>query len=935
MPALDFPKTYDFAAIEGELYAWWEKNGWFRPTNDPNEPGHDPSRKPFVISIPPPNVTGELHLGHAMFVSVEDLMIRYHRMKGEPTLWVPGSDHAGIATQLQVERMLLREEEVTREALGREKFLEYCWAWKDKYGDIIYDQLRRLGASCDWGRVRFTLDDGLSEAVREAFVRLYRQGLIYRGVRLINWSPGLKTAVSDLEVEYSEEPATLYYFKYPLKGSDEYLPVATTRPETILGDTAVAVHPDDPRYQRFIGATALVPILNREIPVIADTAVDREFGTGALKITPGHDFTDYEIGARHKLPIISVLDREAKVTAAGGPYQGLDRFEARESYWADMRAAGLVIKEQPYTRNTPRSQRGGEIIEPMVSEQWFVKIQPLAEAAIAAVRDGRIRLVPERFEKVYFNWLENIKDWCISRQLWWGHRIPVWYRIGADGRPDYAEQFCAHSEAEAYEQARAKHGPAVRLEQDPDVLDTWFSSGLWPFSTLGWPHDTADLRYFYPTSVMETGYDILFFWVARMIMLGLKFTDQVPFHTVYLHGLVRDEYGRKMSKTTGNVVDPRWIIGGVTGEEIVRSGTSAEVAKKYPDGIAALGTDALRFTLLTSGTPGNDMNLSLERVESNRNFANKIWNIARFIVTNLPEGFQRDAQPPIADRGQPSAVSGHSLADRWIISRLHQVIADVTRFLENYEFGQAGNLAYEFLWSDFADWYVETSKVTLQGGDEAAKSRVRNLLVHVLDQALRLLHPYVPFITEAAWQKLPRLPNDPPALIIAAWPEAGPVAAAALADFEHLRALIRGIRNIRAEKRVDVTKRIPATFVAGDKAAWLRQQSSIISALAKLDDSRLAIVELLDEKPRNAVAVVEGATEIYLPLEGLVDLAAERARLEKELAALTVQIAKSEGLLASDFVSKAPAPVVERERAKLAAAQESRAKLEARLSELT
>jgi len=933
--ATDFPKTYDFQSIERELYAWWEKNGWFRPTNDPNEPGHDPSRKPFVISIPPPNVTGELHLGHAMFVSVEDLMIRYHRMKGEPTLWVPGSDHAGIATQLQVEKMLLREEEVTREALGREKFLEYCWAWKDKYGDIIYDQLRRLGASCDWGRVRFTLDDGLSEAVREAFVRLYRKGLIYRGVRLINWSPGLKTAVSDLEVEYSEEPATLYYFKYPLKDSDEYLPVATTRPETILGDTAVAVHPDDPRYQRFIGATALVPILNREIPVIADTAVDREFGTGALKITPGHDFTDYEIGARHKLPIISVLDREAKVTAAGGPYQGLDRFEARESYWADMRAAGLVIKEQPYTRNTPRSQRGGEIIEPMVSEQWFVKIKPLADAALAAVRDGRIRLVPERFEKVYFNWLENIKDWCISRQLWWGHRIPVWYRVGADGRPDYAEQFCAHSEAEAYAQARAKHGPAVKLEQDPDVLDTWFSSGLWPFSTLGWPHDTADLRYFYPTSVMETGYDILFFWVARMIMLGLEFTDQVPFHTVYLHGLVRDEFGRKMSKTTGNVVDPRWIIGGVTGEEIVRSGTSAEVAKKYPDGIAALGTDALRFTLLTSGTPGNDMNLSLERVESNRNFANKIWNITRFIVTNLPANFTRDGRSRTADGGLPSAVSSHALPDRWIISRLHQVIADVTRFLENYEFGQAGNLAYEFLWSDFADWYVETSKVTLQGGDEAAKSRVRNLLVHVLDQALRLLHPYVPFITEAAWQKLPRLPNDPPALIIAAWPEAGPVDAAALADFEHLRALIRGIRNIRAEKRVDVTKRIPATFVAGDQAAWLRQQSSILSALAKLDDSRLTIVEHLDEKPRNAIAVVEGATEIYLPLEGLVDLAAERARLEKELAALTVQITRSEGLLSSDFVSKAPAPVVERERTKLAAAQESRAKVEARLRELT
>ena len=901
--ATEFPKTYDFAATERDLYAWWEKNGWFKPVNDPNAPGHDPAKKPFVIPIPPPNVTGELHLGHAMFVSAEDLMIRYHRMLGDPTLWVPGSDHAGIATQLQVEKDLLRTEEVTREELGREKFLERCWAWQRKYGSIIYDQLRRLGASCDWERERFTLDEGLSRAVREAFVRLYQKGLIYRGPRLINWSPGLKTAVSDLEVEYNEEPGTLYYFKYRLQDSDDFIPVATTRPETILGDTAVAVHPEDPRYQKFIGRLALVPILDRPIPVIADEAVDREFGTGALKITPGHDFADYEIGARHGLPIISMLDREAKVTAAGGRYQGLDRFECRKQLWADMRVADLVIKEDPYLRNTPRSQRGGEIVEPLVSTQWFVQIKPLAEAGTAAVQDGRIRIIPEHFEKIYFNWLdpERIKDWCISRQLWWGHRIPVWYPLGSDGRPT-DEQFCARTEAEAYAQARAKYGPDVRLEQDSDVLDTWFSSGLWPFSTLGWPEQTPDLKYFYPTSVLETGYDILFFWVARMIMSGLEYTGEAPFHTVYLHGLVRDEHGRKMSKSLGNVIDPRQVMD-------------------------EFGTDALRFTLLTSGTPGNDLNLSLSRVESNRNFANKIWNITRFIVTNLPEGFQRGAPPA------PTA-----LADRWILARLNQAAADCTRLMDAYEFGQAGQLAYDFLWNDFADWYVEIAKITLQSPDAAAESaaakdQTRQLLIHVLDQALRLLHPYVPYISEAVWQKLPRRADDPAALIVAAWPSAGAVDAAALEDFEHVRALVRGIRNARMEKKVEPRKRIPAVLAAGEKAGWLAEQRALLAALAGLDDARLTIGPAA-EAPKNAVTLVEGGTQVFLPLEGLVDLSAERARLEKDLADLEKQIAKAAGLLASDFTAKAPAAVVEKERAKLAQAQESRAKLQARLTEL-
>jgi valyl-tRNA synthetase len=606
----ELPKAYDFNTTEPRIYEKWEKGGYFKPHNDPNKPNFDPTVKPFVISIPPPNVTGELHLGHAMFVSVEDLMIRYHRMKGFSTLWVPGSDHAGIATQLMVERDLLKTEEITREELGREKFIARTWEWKHKYGGMIANQIRRLGASCDWDRERFTLDEGLSHAVREAFVRLYEKGLIYRGPRLINWSPGLKTAVSDLEVEYTEEQATLYYFKYMIAGSDEYIPVATIRPETILGDTAVAVHPDDERYKKFIGCKAVVPILGREIPVIADDYVSMEFGTGALKITPGHDPNDYAIAQRHNLPIISMLDREAKVNENGGKYQGQDRIDARKNLWADMKSAGLVIKTEPYTTTIPRSQRGGEIVEPMISEQWFVKIETLAKAGLDAVHDGRIKIVPERFEKIYFNWLDNIKDWCISRQLWWGHRIPVWYC------PDN------HMTVTREDPTQCATCGSKDIRQDDDVLDTWFSSGLWPFSTLGWPEQTPDLKYFYPTSYMETGYDILFFWVARMIMSGLEFTGEVPFHTVYLHGLVRDEHGHKMSKTKGNVIDPLIVMD-------------------------ELGTDALRFTLLVGSTPGNDTSIGVKKVEANRNFANKIWNAGRFVI-NAIDALTPHQPPPFS-----------------------------------------------------------------------------------------------------------------------------------------------------------------------------------------------------------------------------------------------------------------------------------------------
>ncbi len=913
MTEYQLPKAYDFKTTEPRIYAMWEKGGYFKPSNDPNKPGFDPTKKPFVISIPPPNVTGELHLGHVMFVAMEDLMIRYQRMKGVPTLWVPGTDHAGIATQLQVEKDLLWTEEVTREELGREKFVERVWTWKAKYHSLITSQIRRIGASCDWERERFTLDDGLSKAVREAFVRLYEKGLIYRGPRLINWSPGLKTAVSDLEVEYSEEPGKLYYFKYMLKqepgslkepGSlgEEYIPVATTRPETILGDTAVAIHPEDERYLKFLGRKVIVPMLGREIPVIADDYVTRDFGSGALKITPGHDPNDYEIGQRHGLPVLSMLDREAKVTAVGGPYAGMDRFECRKKMWADMQAAGLVIKEEPYMLNVPRSQRGGEIVEPMVSEQWFVKIAPLAKQAEAAVRDGRIRIIPEHFEKVYYNWMENIKDWCISRQLWWGHRIPVWYC------DDCGKQTCRREDP-----AQCAHCGSKNIRQDPDVLDTWFSSGLWPFSTLGWPVETPDYKYFYPTSMMETGYDILFFWVARMIMDGLEFTGQVPFNTVYLHGLVRNEDGQKMSKSKGTGIDPLPVM-----EEF--------------------GTDALRFTLLVGSTPGNDTNLSLKKVEGNRNFANKIWNAGRFVISAINSLSPSDLQ----EGEQRMGLDGWSLANSWIWARLYGMVREVERLFQAYQYGEAGRQIYEFFWNDFADWYVEVAKLQMQKGD--SKGQTAGTLVLVLDMCLRLLHPFTPFVTEELWGHLRQavlqsplagLAKDwPEALIVAAWPEVHAVEGCEtgkMADFALIQDTIRSIRNLRAENKVSPAKRIPATLVGGAKTNLIKEQSAMISTLAGLDQSRFSILESLDAKPENSLALVAGPLEIYIPLSGMLDLQEQHTRLEKELADIQLQIDRLEKLLGSDFTNKAPAPVVQKERERLAAFQDTAGKLRSQL----
>ncbi|MGQ9849249.1 MAG: valine--tRNA ligase [Aggregatilineaceae bacterium] len=873
----EMPKTFDFAEAEPRLYEWWEQHGWFKPEVHPDA-------EPFVISIPPPNVTGALHNGHAMFVSLEDLMIRYERMRGRAALWVPGTDHAGIATQLQVENML-REEGTSRQEVGREEFLRRTWEWKNKYGRRIVEQLRRLGASCDWDRERFTLDEGLSRAVREAFVTLWEQGLIYRGPRLINWSPGLQTAVSDLEVEREEEDGFLYYFHYPLEGGGS-IPVATTRPETILGDTAVAVHPEDERYRHLIGRRALVPMLNRPIPVIADPYVDREFGTGALKITPGHDPMDYEIGQRHALDLINIMNKDATLNENAGPYAGLDRFVARDRLWADMERAGLTIRVEPYRHVVPRSQRGGEIVEPLVSTQWFVKIKPLAEKAIAAVRDGQIKIIPSHFERVYFNWMENIQDWCISRQLWWGHRIPAWYC--AD---------CGEITVARQDPSTCAHCGSPAIEQDPDVLDTWFSSGLWPFSTLGWPDDTPDLRRYYPTDVMETGYDILFFWVARMIMMGLWFTGQVPFHTVYLHGLVRDEHGRKMSKSAGNVLDP------------------LDIVEKY-------GADALRFTLLTGSTPGNDMNLAESRIEYHRNFGNKLWQMSRFVWSNLG-GYQPKVQP---DR------AGLDLPSRWILSRLMTLVNSVQRLFDSYQYGEAGRQILEFLWSEFADWYIEISKNALYGQDTARREQALDVLVYVLDTSLRLLHPYMPYITEEIWSYLPM--GEGP-LILAQWPVAQEayLDAEAEAQFNILMELVRGIRNARAEYQVEPGHKISAVIDPGSRRAMIEAHRHVFARLCNVGE--IAVLNDGKSAPEKAVTLVAADVTVYLPLADLVDLEAERQRLQRELEGLEEQIARTTALLNNaNFVAKAKPDVVQRERDKLATLQASRQAVVERLDAL-
>jgi valyl-tRNA synthetase len=909
----DLSKAYEARQIEDDLYRWWEQAGYF-------EPRMVEGRKPFVISMPPPNVTGRLHTGHGLTMTIEDILTRWHRMLGDPTLWVPGTDHAGIATQGVVEKDLAKQG-LTRHDLGREDFVRRVWAWKEQYGSEITRQLRRIGASCDWTRERFTLDPGLSRAVHTAFKQLYDHGLIYRGTYLVNWSPKLGTAVSDLEVEYETRQGSLWYVRYPLEDqrsenkaqsewgsgrwaedATEYITVATIRPETILGDTAVAFNPNDERFKHLQGRYAILPAIGRRIPLIADEYVDPEFGTGMVKITPAHDPNDYEVGKRHNLPMVNIMHRDATLNNEAGPYAGMDRFQAREALLGDLEREGLLLKTEPHTLNIGISQRGGEIVEPLLSEQWFVRMQPLAERALASVREGRTRIVPERFEKVYFHWLENIQDWCISRQLWWGHRIPVWYT--PDG------QMIVPGPDEA---------PPAGATQDPDVLDTWFSSGLWPFSTLGWPEETQDLRTFYPTTVMETGYDILFFWVARMMMLGLHLTHQEPFETIYLHGIVRDEQGRKMSKSLNNTVDP------------------LELMDQY-------GTDATRFTFATSSSPGQDFALQPTRLEAARNFANKLWNATRFVISKLGE--ERSAAG--------SQQSAHyTLADRWILSRYDRLSADVDRLLRAFNLGEAGRQIQSFFWDDFADWYIETAKVQLE--NEAQQASTRAVLYAVLEGTLRLLHPFMPFVTEAAWQHLIRgqrpgvrgqeIPNSshspdpmPQALIVAAYPrsDAALMDKAAERDWELVRDVVRGIRNVRNESGVEAARWIEAIIVAGDRTATLDTQRPIISRLARVAADKLHIVEALDGKPEQAAALVVGTTEVYLPLAGMVDLAEERARLSKELQRIEADVQRRTTKLANEnFVSRAPAAVVQKERDALADAEAAAAKLRARLAALS
>ena len=910
----EMAKAYDHRQVEEPIYHFWDESGYFRPRMIEGE-------MPFVITMPPPNVTGALHLGHAMTAAIEDLMARWHRMRGEPTLWLPGVDHAGIATQNVVERELAAEG-LTRQDLGRERFVERVWEWVHTYRARITNQHKRLGVSCDWERERFTLDEGLSNAVRTAFVRLFEKGLIYRGTYLVNWCPRCLTAISDLEVEHEEQASHLWYIRYPIlgngwegpgdwgsghwaEGASATITVATTRPETLLGDTAVAVHPEDERFRHLIGRQAVLPGVGRAIPVLADEAVDPAFGTGAVKVTPAHDPTDYEVGQRHGLPAVNILHDDARMNEEAGPYEGLDRYECRRRIVADIEREGLLEKVEAHSHALGHCQRCHTVAEPRISTQWFVRIKPLADAAIAAVRDGRIRIIPERFDKIYFNWLENIRDWCISRQLWWGHRIPVWYCEDCDGQT-----------SELSDPTVCAHCGSARVRQEEDVLDTWFSSGLWPFSTLGWPEDTEDFRAFYPTTARETGYDILFFWVAREVMLGLEMTGQAPYAVIYLHGLIRNEHGQKISKSMPDAdrYDPLYII-----EEC--------------------GADALRFTLTTSSTPGNDMNLDPRRIEGARNFANKIWNATRFVVSNLQgaRGVGRRGDGAMEGQGK-----GLDLPERWIRSRYHRLVGDVNELLEAYQYGEAGRRIYDFLWGEFCDWYVEVSKLRLYGDQVARAEAARGVLLEVLEGSLGLLHPFMPFVTEELWQYLTATPYAQgdgygPALIVAPYPEADRAAldGQAEAAFDLVMELIRVVRNARAERGVEPGRWVEAIVVGGRHTGTLQSQAEVISRLARVNPEKLLVTEYLDVRPRQAVTLVVGEVEAYLPLAGLVDIAAERARLQRALDEAAAEIARAEGKLTNEqFVTRAPPEVVEKERQRLALAQEEAQRLRARVEEL-
>ncbi|GIP16927.1 valine--tRNA ligase [Paenibacillus montaniterrae] len=871
---LSMPTTYDPKAAEQKWYEFWLKNNFFQA-------GKRPEAEPFTIVIPPPNVTGMLHIGHALDFTLQDIIIRTKRMQGYDTLWLPGTDHAGIATQTKVEQKL-REQGVSRHDLGREKFLEQVWAWKDQYANTIREQWAKMGLSLDFSRERFTLDEGLSKAVREVFVRLYEKGLIYRGKKIINWDPAARTALSDIEVIYKELNGHLYHLRYPLKNGSGYITVATTRPETMLGDTAVAVHPEDERYKHLIGEMIVLPIVNREIPIIADEYVEKEFGSGAVKITPAHDPNDFEVGERHSLPQIIVMDETGTMNDEAGPYKGLDRFECRKQLVADLQEQGVCVLIEDHVHQVGHSERSGAVVEPYLSTQWFVKMKPLAEAAIAAQKSGKgVQFVPERFEKTYLNWIENVRDWCISRQLWWGHRIPAWYN-------DETGEMIVSREDQT----------DPNLRQDSDVLDTWFSSALWPFSTLGWPEQTDDLKRYYPTSVLVTGYDIIYFWVARMIFTALEFTEEMPFKDVLMHGLVRDKDGQKMSKSLGNGVDP------------------LDVIEQY-------GADAMRFMISTGSTPGQDLRFRFEKVEQARNFANKIWNASRFALMNL-EGFTYE----------DIDLSGNlSTADRWILHRLNETVRDITRLMDSYDFGETGRLLYNFIWDDLCDWYIEFSKLSLYGEDAAAKKATQSVLAYVLDRTQRLIHPFMPFISEEIWQ---HLPHQGETITLAAWPvyDTALEAPAAVKEMELLMDMIRAIRNIRAEVNVPMSKKVELLVKPSTEAEYaiLTSNEEFIKRFCGTSSLEISLQMATPEKAMSAI--VTGA-ELYLPLAGLLDIAQEVARLEKELEHLNKEVERVEKKLANEgFVAKAPANVIEEERNKMKDYAEKRDKVVQRIAEL-
>ena len=873
--AKELAKVYDPKATEDSIYQFWMDHGCF-------DAQVDKDKRPYSIVMPPPNVTGQLHMGHAFDVALQDAIIRQKRMQGYEALWMPGMDHAGIATQIKVEEYLRENEHKTRYDLGREEFLKRVWQWKEQYGGRILDQQKKLGASPDWRRSRFTMDEGCSKAVREAFDNLYKKGLIYRGSRIINWCPHCATALSDTEVEYSEQAGHLWHIKYPVKETGEEIIIATTRPETILGDTGIAVNPEDERYTHLVGKHAILPLVGREIPIFADSYVEKDFGTGCVKVTPCHDPNDFEMGQRHGLEEILILDNDAKINENGGKYQGLDRYEARKAILADLEACGALVKTEEYSHNVGACYRCGTTVEPVTSAQWFVKMEPLAKEAIRVVKEGRIKFVPERFTKIYMNWMENVHDWCISRQLWWGHRIPAWYC-----------DECGHITVAKEDPSCCEHCGSTHIHQEEDVLDTWFSSGLWPFSTMGWPEQTPELAYFYPTDVLVTGYDIIFFWVARMVCMAMAEMGEVPFKTVYIHGLVRDGQGRKMSKSLGNGIDP------------------IEIIDQY-------GADALRFTLYTGNSPGNDTRFSAEKVEASRNFCNKIWNASRYVLMNLD----------IEEEGLPQHLT---VDDKWILSRYNDLVKEVTENMDRYELGIAAEKLYSFIWDTYCDWYIELTKPRLQNKeDQAAREGAQRVLSYVLSGTMQLLHPFMPFLTETIWQALPHQGDS---IMRSAWPTWKPELCfeAEEQQMEDLMEVIRAIRNRRSEMNVPPSKKAQLLF-AGDKADQFVAMAPLLERLAY--GSHVAVVQPGADLS-GTVSVVTGPATVYIPLSELVDLEKEKARLQGEKDKAEQNLQRVLGKLQNEsFVSKAPAHVVEAEREKAEKARQLIAKLEENLKNM-